>query len=102
MMKTYWDQKLSYRENYDRFVTDVEKDKRDWIVDQEPPKDGTQLYFLCANDWQDQRQYDIGYWADYRERTWFIPDSERLEGEWDTEFGNCEEILGWKYVETPQ
>jgi len=99
-MKSYWSQSKSYRENYDRFVSELEEDTRPWITDQEPPKDGTQLYFMCQSDYKGDTQYDVGYWADYTKAWWYDGSAEAdcPEGEFDTEFGNCEEILGWKYA----
>lgn len=100
-MKSYWDQSKSYRDNYYRFLDEIEEDTRPWIVDQEPPKDGTQLYFMCQADYKGDTQYDVGYWADYTGHKSYSPEApypECLEGEFNTEFGNCEEILGWKLV----
>jgi hypothetical protein len=100
-MKTYWDQDKPYRVNYAKLLNDLYHDTRPWIKDQEPPKDGTQLYFLCQSDYMGDPQYDVGCWADYTESSFYSPDAgypECLEGEWDTDFGNCEQILGWKPV----
>ena len=100
-MKNYWDSSLTYRENYKHLVDDLEKDTRDWIIGDGAPKDGTQVYFLCCNDWQGQGQYDIGFWEDYTKSKYYDPKApypDCLEGEWNTQFGNCEAILGWKVV----
>ena len=96
-MKNYWDSSLTYRENYKHLVDDVEKDTRDWIIGDGAPKDGAQVYFLCGFDYKDDPQYDIGVWEDYTTRWWYDP-AEGVQGEWNTQFGNCEAILGWKVV----
>jgi hypothetical protein len=94
-MKTFWNHDLEYRENYNLFLDELYKDDRPWITDQEPPKDGTQLYFLCQSDYKGDPQYDVGCWQDYTTAWWC---DGVLEGEWNTDFGNCEQILGWKPV----
>ena len=94
-MKTYWDQDKPYRVNYAKLLNDLYHDTRPWIIGQEPPKDGTQLYFMCQSDYEGDTQYDVGCWQDYTKAWWW---DGVLEGEWDTDFGNCEQILGWKPV----
>lgn len=103
-MKSYWDQTKPYRVNYAKLLNDLYHDTRPWVIDQEPPKDGTQLYFMCQADYKGDTQYDVGCWEDYTKSIQYRkhgPDAvypDFLEGEWNTDFGNCEEILGWKYV----
>lgn len=96
-MKIFWDQGLTYRQNYGKLLNTLYHDNRPWIKDIEPPKDGTRLYFLCQSDYKGDPEYDVGYWDDYTNRLWFSPHRD-IGGEWNTEFGNCEEILGWKVV----
>lgn len=94
-MKTYWEQDKPYRVNYAKLLNDLYHDTRPWTIGQEPPKDGTQLYFMCQSDYQGDTQYDVGCWQDYTTAWWW---NGVLEGEWNTDFGNCEQILGWKPV----
>jgi len=100
-MKTFWNHNLEYRENYNLFLDELNKDDRPWITDQEPPKDGTKLYFMCQSDYKGDTQYDVGCWRDYTKTRAYDPLAgypDCLEGEWCTDFGNCEQILGWKSV----
>jgi hypothetical protein len=104
-MKTFWNHDLEYRENYNLFLEELYKDDRPWITDQEPPKDGTQFYMMCGYDRFGCEICDVGCWVDYSESSFYSPDAgypDCLEGEWDTDFGNCEQILGWKVVEVKQ
>lgn len=100
-MKTFWNHDLEYRENYNLFLDELYKDDLPWVTDQEPPKDGTQLYFMCQSDYKGDPQYDVGCWRDYTKTRAYDPLAgypDCLEGEWCTDFGNCEQILGWKLV----
>lgn len=103
-MKTFWKHNLEYRENYNLFLDELYKDDRPWITDQEPPKDGTQIYMMCGYDRFGCEICDVGCWQDYTKCWWYDSSAEAdcIEGEWNTDFGNCKQILGWKAVEVKQ
>lgn len=95
-----WD----YKTEYDKLLTKLENHKAAWIgIDtQKPPEDGTPVYFMCGVDYKGDTLYDVGYWADYTTTSWYKIYKEAgedvIDGEWDTEFGNCEVITAWKLV----
>lgn len=95
-MNIIWKQGLSYQENYDNLLEKLSEDSKEWNTS-EPPQDGSILYFKCA-DTSYNNEFDIGYWQDYTQREDYLKGWLELEGEWNTEFGNCVEIIGWKYV----
>ncbi len=86
----------NYRDEYEKLLETLAKDSRPWRPVFNIPKDGTKIYFKCGVDHKGETQYDVGRWEDWR-LTYYQNDN--LDGEWTTEFGNCDEILGWKYVE---
>ena len=88
---------MTYQEEYDQFLTILNQDTRPWITDRDIPKDGSQIYLMCGLDWQGETQYDIGHWEDYTKYWWYL--SSQIPGELNTLFGNCDEIIGWKFVE---
>lgn len=99
-MSAGWD----YRTEYVKLLKELELETNSqWIfVDQqEPPQDGSELYFMCGKDYKGDTQYDFGKWTDYRNIYWHKISKEAgedcLDGEWCTEFGNCEQIVAWRY-----
>lgn len=84
-----------YAEQYEKLLETLVKDSRPWCPVFNIPKDGTKIYFKCGVDYKGDIQYDVGYWYDYTQMGFGIIEG----GEFNTEFGNCDEILGWKYVE---
>ena len=86
-----WD----YREEYEKLLETLDKDTRPWRPAFNIPKDGTKIYFKCGLDYKGDTLYDVGNWQDYTGSLgWgFLGD---IEGEFNTEFGNCDQILGWK------
>ena len=92
-----------YAEQYEKLLETLAKDSRPWRPVFNIPKDGTKIYFKCGKgvtslDFKEGTLYDVGRWEDYRLTYHY---DENLEGEWCTEFGNCDIVTGWKYVEEP-
>ena len=96
-----WD----YQTEYTKLLSKLEGHTGDWISveTQNPPTEGTPVYFMCGVDYKGETLYDVGYWADYTDSHWYQICLEAgdapIAGEWDTEFGNCEVITAWKFVE---
>lgn len=96
-----WD----YQTEYNKLLTKLLNHTAKWVdvSKQEPPVDGTPIYFMCGVDHKGETLYDAGYWLDYTESYWYqlwIESGEKpIDGEWDTEFGNCEVITAWKFAE---
>lgn len=91
-MISSWD----YREEYEKLLETLAKDNRPWRPAFNIPKDGTKIYFKCGVDYKGDTLYDVGNWQDYTKSNWYCEGD--LEGEFNTEFGNCNQILGWKEV----
>lgn len=79
-----------YKEEYNKLLEILDSHKRPWRPFSLIPKDGTKVYFKCGVDYKGDTLYDVGAF----ERPWYYP-----EGEYNTEFGNCDQIIGWKFVE---
>lgn len=80
----------NYREEYNKLLDTLDKDKRPWRPVSLLPCDGTKVFLKCGLDYKGDTLYDVGWY----EKTWYSPD-----GDWNTEFGNMEECTGWKAVE---
>ena len=95
----------NYQTEYNKLLAKLLDHTADWInvETQAPPTDGTPIYFMCGIDYKAETLYDVGYWLDYTNSHWYqlwIESGESpIAGEWDTEFGNCEVITAWKFVE---
>lgn len=85
-----------YAEQYEKLLETLAKDFSPWRPAFNIPKDGTKIYFKCGVDYKGDAQYDVGYWQDYT-KEWHYDGI--LDGEFNTEFGNCDKIIGWKFVE---
>lgn len=95
-----------YAEQYEKLLETLAKDSQPWRPVFNIPKDGTKIYFKCgvgmtSLDFKEGTLYDVGYWEEFSE-FWKRNYDFDEGGEFNTEFGNCEEILGWKYVEEPE
>ncbi len=93
----------NYRDEYEQLLETLAKDSRPWRPVFNIPKDGTKIYFKCGKgmtslDFKEGTLYDVGYWQDYT-KEWHYDGV--LGGEFNTNFGNCEEVLGWKCAEEP-
>lgn len=86
----------SYHEEYEKLFETLAKDHRPWRPAFNIPKDGARIYFKCGVDYKGDTLYDVGAWQDYR-NSWHFEEGD-LEGEWNTNFGNCDQILGWKEI----
>lgn len=89
-----------YREEYNKLLEILDQDNRPWRPASLLPNDGTKVFLKCGLDYKGDTLYDVGKYEDYTHRWWYDQtgvDNE-LEGEWNTEFGNMEEINGWKGV----
>lgn len=85
-----------YRAEYEKLLERLEKDNRPWHPASLLPNDGTKVFLKCGVDYKGDALYDFGKYEDYTDRWWY--DGE-LEGEWNTEFGNMETVIGWKLFE---
>jgi hypothetical protein len=83
----------NYREEYNKLLDNLHEDTHPWHDMSTAPIDGTKIYIKCGVDYKGERLYDVGCWADYTKAWWW---DGILEGEWCTEFGNCNELTGWK------
>lgn len=52
---------------------------------------------MCGLDWEGNVQYDVGKYEDYTKHWWYL--SSQIPRKINSEFGNCDEIIGWKFVE---
>lgn len=82
---------------YKLFAEEIANQNIPWNPVETAPKDGTTIIFLCGKSHAGEVQYDIGKWVNYKNH-WAWSEGD-LEGEWNTEFGNCDEILGWRLVD---
>lgn len=87
----------NYQEHYEKLLETLARDNRPWRPAFNIPTDGTKIYLKCGVDYRGETLYDVGAWQDYRS-AWYFQEGD-LEGEFSTEFGNCDQILGWKTVE---
>lgn len=88
---------MTYQEQYTSFLSTLHQDTRPWIVDQDIPKDGSQIYLMCGLDYKGDTLYDVGHYEDYTKHWWYL--KSQIPGELNTLYGNCDQIIGWKFVE---
>ena len=86
-----------YTTEYDKLLTILDQDTRPWRPVALIPEDGTKVYVKCGLSTSGKILYDVGQYEDYSKRGWWCEGD--LEGEFNTEFGNCDELVGWKLVE---
>lgn len=83
-----------YTTEYNKLLDVLDQDTRPWRPSTLIPKDGTKVYIKCGLSTSGKILYDVGQYEDY---TNFFGVAG-LNGEFNTEFGNCMEIHGWKVV----
>lgn len=86
----------NYQKEYTKLITFLSQDKTPWEFSL-PPEDGTRIYFMCGKDYKGDTLYDIGEYQDYTKEWWYDADRD-ISGEFNTEFGNCDQIVAWKVV----
>lgn len=82
-----------FRVPYSEFKQELLNEEVQWNAIETAPKDGTIILLKCGKNWKGETLYDVGQWFDYTKYFGFKVGD--LEGEWTTEFGSCDEILGW-------
>jgi hypothetical protein len=87
-----WD----YTTEYDKLLTTLDQDTRPWRPFGLLPEDGTKVYLKCGIGTSGKTLYDIGCYEEFSD---FWKEHFNIHGEWNTDFGNCESITGWKSVE---
>lgn len=85
-----------YRSEYEKLLEILDKDTRPWRPASLLPNDGTKVFLKCGLDYKGDTLYDIGHYEDYTTRGWWYEGD--LQGEFNTDFGNMEEVNGWKEV----
>ena len=86
-----------YTAEYNKLLDVLDQDTRPWRPIALIPEDGTKVYIKCGLSTSGVTLYDVGQYEDYTKRGWWYDGD--LKGEFDTEFGNCMELHGWKLVE---
>jgi hypothetical protein len=86
----------NYETEYNKLLETLDKDTRPWRPVGLLPEDGTKVYLKCDVDYKGDTRYDVGCYEKFSD---FWQDQYGEDGEWNTEFGNCESITGWKLFE---
>lgn len=85
-----------YQTEYNKLLDILDQDNRPWRPIALIPKDGTRVYIKCGLRYDGSTYYDVGQYEDYTNLWWYTGE---LDGEFNTEFGNCMEMHGWKTVD---